>query len=89
MEVARTADGQEALSNLGNISSFVEIYSLEDINLWNTPFLATLLESVDVLHLFELASCCVDLGNATRHELVHEVAENDAILKDILKGSVR
>lgn len=87
VEVASTSNSHQALGDLGNVAAFVQIDGLEDVDFWNTPGLAGLLESVDVLHLLELTAGGVDLGDAAGHELVHEVAEDNAILENIFDGS--
>lgn len=89
MEVAGTTNSHQALGDLWDISPLVEVDSLEHIDLGHAPGLARLLEPVDVLHLLELSTGRVDLGDAAGHQLVHKVAENNSILEDVLKRSVR
>lgn len=70
-----TSNGQQALGDLGNVAALVKINGLEHIDLGHSPSLASLLETIDVLHLLELGSHCVDLRDASGHQLVHEAVE--------------
>lgn len=59
------------------------------LNLLPTYFIAIFSELTEhgllsnILHHLELASSSVDFGNSTRLQLIHDFAQNDAIVKSI------
>lgn len=87
MKVASSSNSKETLHNLGDVTSLIKINRLKHVNFRHTPSLARLLETVDVFHLFELSARGIDLGDAFGNKLIHEVAENNSILKNVLEGS--
>lgn len=88
VSVAGTADGHQALGDLGNVPLLPQVDGLEDVNLGHAPGLGSVLEVRDVLHELELAAAGVDLGDATGHQLVHQVAEDGAVAENVSEVTV-
>jgi hypothetical protein len=60
------------LGNLGQIAALIKINSLEHIDVRYSVSFASLLEAIDILHHFELATSRVDLCDTSWHQLVHQ-----------------
>lgn len=74
VDLGRSAKGENALRHLGNISSFPQVYGLEDIDFWYAIRLAALLEFIDVLHQLELSAAGVYFSDGPGDEFIHKSA---------------
>lgn len=88
VHVASAAESHDALGDLWDVATFIEIDSLEAINIWDTVVLDGSLELVDVFHHLELSTGGVDLGNGAWLEFVHQSAENRAVAENLLEGAL-
>lgn len=88
VHVASAANGHQALCNLGDVPLLPQVNGLEDVDFGHAPGLGGVLEVGDVLHKLELSAGGVDLGDATGHQLVHQVAEDNAVAEDVTEVTV-
>jgi len=88
VQVASAAESHEALCNLWQIASLIKINSLEHIDVRYSVCFASLLETIDILHLFELAARGVDFGDTSWHQLVHQFAEDNSITKNVFEWTI-
>ena len=68
---------------LGDVASLEQIWSLEDLFVWDSVLLEGLLEAGDVLHEEEGGAARLELGNGSGTDLVHQLAEDHAIFQDL------
>jgi hypothetical protein len=62
----------DALRDLWYISSLVEIYCLENIDVWDAVVSDSALKFVDILHHLELTPSCVHFCNRPGLQFVHQ-----------------
>lgn len=82
-----SAEGHDALGDLGDVSPLVEVHRLEAVNVRDAVVLDGRLEFVDVLHHLELPALRVDLGNRAGLQLVHQPTEDGPVAEDLLEGA--
>lgn len=66
-----------------------QIRRLENLLLGHSVLLDGVLEPLDVLHELEVGSLLLDLLNRSGLQFVDQVAEDDAVLQDVVEFAVR
>ena len=86
----RPPEHAERVDDVGDVLLLPEVVGLEDVALGHAVLLDGLVEPVGVLHHLEAGPARVDFGDAAGGELVHQLAEDHAVLQGVLfmhKGS--
>lgn len=83
------AEGVQRQHHLGYVPLLEQVGRLEDLLLRHAVLLDRVLEPLDVLHQLEVGALRLDLLDRTGLELVHQVAEDDAVLEDVLEFAAR
>jgi hypothetical protein len=73
----------EAECDLRNVAGLKEIGSLEDLLIGHAVLLDSSQKGLDILHQQESRARFLVLGNCSRADFVHEVAENHSIFQNL------